>query len=148
MAKRPDGNTLKITKWTQKTLDRAVQEILRSGVFGGMLLESRPVWQLHGRVLIGQVRDADERDSSWWIVTGKVPLDHIDLAVAATPRDAARHFALKWQLDAARCEDPAVQKSLSHSDGPAMDQLATYLVEKSEFLYGLIEDDSLWGDAG
>jgi hypothetical protein len=50
-------------------------------------------------------------------------------AVATPPRDAARHFSLKWQLDAARNIEPA---------------LAETLIAKAEALYELVEDESLW----
>lgn len=120
--------------WIRETLNRAVREITNQGVFDGEFVEARPVWSLPERVLIGQIRETDEQAAFQWIICGDFPTDHIASTVASTPREALRHFSLKWQLDA--------------GDSQALDEHAENLVARAEQLYEMVADDSLWQEPG
>jgi hypothetical protein len=135
-----------VAAWTKETLDRAVGEFTRLDVFAGELIEARPVWRLPYRVLILQVRDPDDPGAFRWAICGAVPFDHIDAAVAATPLEAARHFSLKWQLDAARYHDPDVREALGIEHGEDLERLADSLIQHSQALAELTRDESLWQD--
>jgi len=64
--------------------------------------------------------------------------------VATTPRDAARHFSLKWQLDAARYENPAERHRLGLDPAEDWEANARALATKAEYLYKIVDDDQLW----
>ncbi len=118
-----------VDAWLRETLDAAVELSTNLGVVEDALVEARPIWSLANKVLIGQIREANERSTFTWVICGEFPTDHIGSSAAATARDAARHFSLKWQLDAARQTDPSI---------------ADKLIEKAEELYEIAEEDSLW----
>ncbi len=122
-----------VSEWTRETYDKAVQEIMSLGVLADELVEARPIWTLPYRMIIGQARESNVHATFTWIICGDVPTDHISSTVASTPRDAARYFSLKWQLDATRCNEPAQAETLA---------------AKAEEVYEIVEDEDLWPDSG
>ena len=137
-----------VSAWIKEILNESVDELMRRGVVTATLVEARPVWSLPFEIVIGQIRDADDKSTFKWVISGAVPVDHVESAVAATPREAARHFALKWQLDAVRYRDPSVQESLGPELKQGWDQLGERLATQAEALFELVETESLWQESG
>lgn len=114
-------------------------------VLDGAVLEARPSWALPPRILIAVLREQAAHDNSFWLICGAdVPFDYVSRSVAASSRDAARHFALKWQLEGARLAEstpgPAPERDRGSDDKNAGDRLAA----QAEALYRLVDDDALW----
>lgn len=125
-----DNETESALAWTRDTFDKAVLEIIERGVLGGEFVEAKPAWSLPNKLVVGKIRATNETQTFNWVICGHLmPTDHLGSAAAATPRDAARHFSLKWQLDATRAKDSAV---------------ADILIAKAEELYAIVEEDRLW----
>ena len=122
-----------VATWIRETLDAAVEVSTKLGIVEDALVEARPIWSLPQKVMIGQIREANDRTTFTWVICGDYPTDHIGSAAAATARDAARYFSLKWQLDAARHTDPS---------------FASKLTDWAEELYEIADDDSLWQESG
>lgn len=116
--------------WTKKQLDAAVYELMDRNLFAGPLLEAKAAWVFPFSLLIGRIRERGSEGDFDWFICGDAPLTHLHSSLASTPREAARHFALQWQLDAAR-------------QGAAGDDLA----RKAEALYELVEQPGLWDRA-
>jgi hypothetical protein len=133
-----------LTTWAREVLDGAVHEMMERGVVTTVLVEARPVWSLPYKIMIGQVRETHEQLTSIWVISGEVPTDYVGTATAATPREAARHFALKWQLDATRYLDPSVQDSLGAEQKDSWEHIGERLARKAEALFDLVENESLW----
>ena len=77
-------------------------------------------------------------------VCGEVPTDFLHSSIAATPREALRHFSMKWQLAAARHEEVTTKnQSQASSDSSQPDPIAM-LTSQAEDIYELVEDDRLW----
>lgn len=134
--------------WMREILDKAVLDIEALGIFADEVVEARPVWSVPDKVMIGQLRVANEPGSFRWIICGDLPTDHISSTVAANAREALRHFSLKWQLDAARYEDPAMRKQHGLDESKDWNHLTRQLVAKAEELYAMAEDDALWQAPG
>ena len=113
--------------WVKQTMDEAVEELMDRGVVGSVVAESRPAWTLPFTLLIGQVREHGKTDHFDWFICGDGPTTAANSKVAVTPREAARHFALQWQLQAAR-------------EGAKGEGLA----QKAGALYELVEDEAFW----
>jgi hypothetical protein len=113
--------------WTEKALKTAVEELLDRGITDTPLVEARPAWVLPFQILIGKIREQGDDAGFWWFISGDLPTDHAESSVAASAREAARYFALRWQIRAA-------------NDADAGSQLA----QRAEALYQLAEDDRLW----
>jgi hypothetical protein len=121
----------KLKSWIDTSIAEAVRELSGQGLMTGIMIEAKPAWVLPERILIGKLRDPGARSDFYWFICGEVPTDCLPSSVAPSPRDVARHFSLKWQLDAARQE----------SEGSELE-------ERAELLYALSDDDRLWFDAG
>lgn len=128
--------------WVKETLRRAVDEIVEIGLFDEPLIEAKPVWIFPPGFVIGKVRVQGESREFIWMICGDLPLDYLKSTLAKTPREAARHFALKWQLDAARRRDLA---PIDGADARKnLDAECERLASGAESLFKLIEVDSLW----
>jgi len=118
-----------VSEWAHESFDKAVRELIANELIDVEVFEARPAWTLEDRVVIGQVREVNSTSIFSWVICGEVPTDHISSDVASSPRDVARHFSLKWQLDAERQAEPAEKARLT---------------QMAELLYELAENDSLW----
>jgi hypothetical protein len=104
------------------------------------------VWTLPHRLFIGKIWPKSDKTRAFWVISGSdIPTDHIEASLAETAREAAKHFAMKWQLQSARLED----LGSSSAAGDEMqdvnwDQVANRLQVQAEALYGLVEKDDIW----
>jgi hypothetical protein len=114
--------------WIREQLDAAVQAINEKQVFDDAFVESRPAWILPMQILLGKARAQSDPLAYQWFICGDLPFDHIDSSAAATPKEALRHFAMKWQIAA-----ESLDKNSAES-----------LIVDAERLYGLTEDDRFW----
>lgn len=130
--------------WAKKELDKVIKEVTDQGAIESPLVEARPAWTKPFDVVIGQLRDQGVQTEFLWVIGGLVPSDCIHSRVAATPRDAARHFSMKWQLEAARYEDPAERQRLGLDPTVDWEACAKALIAKANYLYKIVEDDQLW----
>ncbi|MCU0988836.1 MAG: DUF4826 family protein [Xanthomonadales bacterium] len=117
----------KLNAWVKQRMDGAVRELMQRGVVEDVVVEAKPAWVFPFTLLIGRIRDQSGRAGFDWFICGDAPLSHVDSKMAATPREAARHFALQWQLDATRAGEAGAD-----------------LVKKAEALYELVQQDALW----
>ena len=116
-----------LSDWTAQTLNNAVQELLDRGITDTPLVEAKPAWVFPFQILIGRIREQGDDAGFWWFISGDLPTDHVESSAAASAREAARYFALRWQIRAANEADAGNQ-----------------LAERAEALYQLAEDDRLW----
>ena len=130
--------------WAREELNKVVKEITDQGAIESPLVEARPVWTNARDVVIGQLRDQGAPSEFLWVIGGSVPIDCVPSSVAASPRDAARHFSMKWQLEAARLENPAERQRLSLDPAEDWDARAKALIAKAEYLYKIADDDQRW----
>jgi hypothetical protein len=129
--------------WTAETLDAAVAEVISAGIFDEPMLQARPAWQIAGAILIADCQVAASR---YWLIAGTdSPTDVIPAHVAGTPREAARHFSLKWQLAAEqlRAGDSVAPQQITPDD---LSGRVGHLVKCAESLMELVEHDSVWVD--
>jgi len=112
--------------WGKDHLSAAVDELTDQGIVSTPFVEARIVWMLPQQLFIAELRESSTSPPALWVIGGDVPADHLDVMLADTPRDAARHFGLKWQMAAAR------------------DDAREALLEKAELLLALVEADEAW----
>ena len=130
--------------WIRSTFDDAVKRILKVGVISGAMAEARPAWALPHRLVIGQIRESANDEDFTWIICGELPTDHISSRVASTPRDAARHVALKWQMNAEKFRDPEHRKKLGISEVVDWAAECDRVTHQAEELYAIADDDRIW----
>lgn len=135
--KEEQPNQEELNAWIKKQLDAAVQKAMKQGRMEGLLVEAKPAWVLPFQVLIGMIREQGKTNSFDWCICGEVPTDFLQPGVANTPREALRHFAMKWQLAAARHNEVNLKN-------PTQDNPELKLATQAEDIYDLVEDDRLW----
>jgi hypothetical protein len=140
-----DVATEQAVAWARGMIDQAVQQFIDRGILEGAFLEAKPAWAVPSDVLIGLAREPGG-DHSFWLICGEnVPFDYLASSAAGSPREAAKHFALRWHLEAARMkesaspwENPGAERAAEHESAGAQ------LEHQAEFLYRLVDDDALW----
>jgi len=131
--------------WVKTQLDLATKEIIKHGNIDSLIVEAKPAWVLPFQILIGKIRAQGREDEFQWFICGEAPTDYLESEVATTPREAARHFAMKWQLGAARYQEQADQEDASgQKQETDWQEPVEQLVEKAEALYALADDTRLW----
>lgn len=132
----------KLNAWIKTQLNVAVAELTDQGRIESMLIEAKPAWVLPFQILIGKIRAQGESSNFEWFICGDLPTDFLESTVASTPRDVARHFSMKWQLQAARHQ--AMENQGPRGPDSGRDEIDSQLPEKAEALYGLVNEPGLW----
>lgn len=144
MQENPDKQDREELKaWIKQQLDDAVWGLMDKGALESLLVEAKPAWVFPYQVLIGKVREQGQPTAFDWFICGEVPTDLVDSENASTPRDAARYFAMKWQLEAARQESLA-EKTPTEQAPESPNAGVVTLADKAEALYALVDDAEIW----
>lgn len=132
-------------KWFKPILDDVVKEMIARKAIVGAAVEANPAWAIPHQILIAKVWGMGQKNRFIWTISGEgVITDHIAGSMAATPKDAARHFALKWQMDADRLRQVGNSKSPTGNTDPHMGNYADKLIKDAESLYDLTEREEIW----
>lgn len=102
-------------------------------------------WTVPHASLIARVRCPTRPGKDLWATGGDLPVDSIAVELASGPREAARHFFLRWQLESARLESLGGDAKAAGEGG--WRQSADSLAEKAERLNGYLRDEKVWGAA-
>ena len=131
--------------WYKPLLDAVVKEMLHRKAVVGAAVEATPVWAFPEKILIAKVWGTGEKSRFIWTISGDdVVMDQIPGKMAATPKEVARHFSLKWQMDADRLRALIAQKNQLNVPKVYMESYADKLVQCAESLYDLTERDDIW----
>lgn len=133
-----------LEKWLNNQLASAVRELTEQGLFNTAMVEAKPAWVFPFSLLIGMIREQGETTSFDWFISGDFPTARVHSSSASTAREAARHFALKWQLEAKRMEENIQEPTDGETRSEVSGKTSGQLVEMAQSLYELVEQDSLW----
>ena len=134
-----------LKKWFKPILDDVVKEMIARKAIVGAAVEASPVWAFQFQILIAKVWGMSQKNRFIWTISGEgVITYHIAGSMAATPKHAARHFALKWQMDADRLRQLGSSKSPVANTGMHMGNYADKLIKDAESLYELTEREEIW----
>jgi len=97
------------------------------------------------RILIAKVWDvSNEKDFIWTLSVDKLISDHIAGSLAASPREVARHFSMKWQMDADRVANFGQANAADDKTREQMQAYSNQLIQQAELLYDLSGRDGIW----
>ncbi|MGH8397532.1 MAG: DUF4826 family protein [Gammaproteobacteria bacterium] len=105
-------------------------------------------WMVPHRAMLGRVWPKHGVSPKLWVITGVVPTDHAEAHAAATCRDAARYFALKWQLEAARLEKGNGDTPAEPSSEIDWGDVSSNIAGRAEWIYALASDNRRWNADG
>lgn len=145
MAFRNPEEVEAFTEWAQQHIADMGRYVHTNGLLAGEL-RGHCVWAMPGRVFIGKIWPDDDRTKALWVISGElVPSDHIAENLAHSARDAARHFALKWQLQADRFASGLGEPDeAAGSDSVSWKEVGDQMVARAETLYAIAEQRELW----
>lgn len=128
-------------RWVREQHDQMARYAVRRELVGEDA-EGLPIWSIPHQVFLGRFYDKSNPTAGYWYIAGSVPSDHIERHLAPDPRQAVRHIALKWQLQAAQIEaggsDDGTEQRADFAD------VSRNLAEAAEMLMGCVENDSYW----
>jgi len=133
-----------LKKWVKSQLESAVRELSDQGLFDTAMIEAKPAWVFPFGLLIGMIREQGEVTSFDWFIKGDFPAARVHSSIASTAREAARHFALQWQLEAQRLEGGGAAAHGTEVSKSTVAPTSDQLVAMAQSLYELVEQDSLW----
>jgi hypothetical protein len=142
---KADADAKALESWYKSLLDQVVKEMIRLKAVTGTAVQATPVWMVPHQILIAKVWGiGHENDFVWSVSVDKLIADYVAGSLAATPRDVARHFSLKWQMDADRLLNLEKNKLAVEKADASMQAFSTKLVEHAEILYDMANRDDVW----
>ncbi|MCL1113109.1 MULTISPECIES: DUF4826 family protein [Shewanella] len=125
-------------EWVRTQFQKANRFLAEKGVIPSNVLASESRY-LAPYLAIWKMESKQPKKQTFWVMSGDLPSDYVDVKVAATARDAIRHFSMMWQLKAEN-----LHKSGMTKDATQM-KFAQLLVSRAESLYKMHQDEKLWG---
>ena len=133
------------TPWFKPMLDDLVKKMIKIGAVSGVAIDAAPVWGSENQLLIAKIWDSANKSQFIWAITGELAVtDHIPGSLAVTPRDVARHFSYKWQMDADRLAEMANNESQTANTKANIEAQSRKIIQLAESLYALTEQDDAW----
>jgi hypothetical protein len=125
-------------EWVRVQFQKANRFLAEKGVIPSKVLadESR---YLAPYMAIWKMESKQPKKQTFWVMSGDLPSDYVDVNVAKTARDAIRHFSMMWQLKAENLHQSGLTKD------PTQAKFANLLISRAESLYRMQADDKLWG---
>ncbi|MCG9697018.1 DUF4826 family protein [Shewanella sp. Isolate11] len=126
--------------WIREHFQKANRFLAEKGVIPERVIaeESR---YLAPFLAIWKLESKQPKSQTFWVMSGDLPTDYVDVSVAATARDAIRHFSMMWQLKAEN-----LMKSGATQD-PTQAKFAQLLVSRAESLFQIHNDEKLWKES-
>ena len=128
-----------------KTQQQQVADYLRRIQVFDTDITGEWLWIIPHRAMLGRVWPKHGNPSpKIWVITGVVPTDHAPAGSARTVREAARYFALKWQLEAARLGKGSGAAPTVGDAKIDWREMETNIAKRAEWLHDLMQDNRRW----
>lgn len=142
---KADADVKALESWYKSLLDQVVKEMVRLKAVTGVAVQATPVWMVPHEILIAKVWGVNhENDFVWTASVDKFIADYIAGSLATTPREVARHFSLKWQMDADRILKIEKSKLSVENPDAKMQDFSKQLIHHAESLYEMANRDDVW----
>ena len=145
MSKKTTPEQEEFRAWFKAELDKVVDRMIKEKAVTGVAIDAAPMWAVPNQVLIARVWSAAQKSQFIWTISGPgVITDHIRGSMAVGPKEAARHFSLKWQVDAENLQKSADNPSMKETVRAELKNQASKLVSDAEALFDLTMRDEIW----
>lgn len=128
-------------EWIREHFQKANKFLAEKGVMPSNVLVDECRY-LAPFVAIWKIESKQPKKQTYWVMSGDLPSDYVEVSVAQTARDAMRHFSMMWQLKAENLHRSGVTKERTQAD------FANLLVARAEDLYKMANDEKIWGEQG
>ncbi|MCE9678320.1 DUF4826 family protein [Shewanella sp. AS1] len=127
-------------EWVKEHFQKANRFLAEKGVIPSKVIQQECRY-LAPLLAIWKIESKQPKAQTFWVMSGDLPTDYVDVNVAATAREALRHFSMMWQLKA----ENLVQSGATQD--PTQAKFAQLLVSRAESLYQIHGDDKLWRES-
>lgn len=125
------------TEWVREQFQKANKFLAEKGIIPSKVLEQDSRY-LAPYLAIWKLESKQPQKKTYWVMSGDLPTDYVDVSVAETAREAVRHFSMMWQLKAENLIKSGATKDATQA------KFAQLLVARAESLYQIQEDENLW----
>ena len=125
------------TEWVREQFQKANKFLAEKGIIPSKVLEQDSRY-LAPYLAIWKLESKQPQKKTYWVMSGDLPIDYVDVSVAETAREAVRHFSMMWQLKAENLIKSGATKDATQA------KFAQLLVARAESLYKIQEDENLW----
>ncbi|MFT5235028.1 MAG: hypothetical protein ACI90A_000390 [Shewanella sp.] len=134
----PEQQEVLRQQWIKEHFQKANRFLAEKGVIPSKVIadESR---YLAPYVAVWKMESKQPTKRTFWVMSGDLPSDYVDVKVASTAREALRHFSMMWQMQAENLFKSGATKD------PTQAKFAQLLVSRAESLYQIQGDEKLWG---
>lgn len=124
-------------EWVRTQFQKANRFLAERGIIPSKVLagESR---YLAPYMAIWKMESKRPTPKTYWVMSGDLPSDFVDVKAAATARDAVRHFSMMWQMQAENLVRSGAVRDVTQA------KFARLLISRAESLYRMHKDDKLW----
>jgi hypothetical protein len=130
-------------QWHQAQQQQVADYVRRQGIFDTDIT-GEWLWIIPHRAMLGRIWPKHGVSPKYWVITGVVPTDHAEAGVARNVREAARYFALKWQLEAARLGKGSNAAPALGGDKIDWKDMENNIASRAEWLHDLMQDNRRW----
>jgi len=143
MGFKTEQDVEKFGDWLKEQMEVMSRHVYTSGLISTEAT-GLCVWSVPHLVFLGKIWAKDDDSMKYWVLSGlDLPTDHIEEGLATTPREAVRHFSMKWQLQSAKVSELGEEGDGS-ATGTDWRKIAGSLQSNAEALYTLVGRDELW----
>jgi hypothetical protein len=136
----PEEQEALTQQWIKTHFQKANRFLAEKGVIPSRVI-AKDSRYLAPFLAVWKMESKQPKVQTFWVMSGDLPSDYVDVKVAATARDAIRHFSMMWQLKAENLIKSGATKDATQA------QFAQLLVSRAESLYKIHHDDKLWRES-
>lgn len=127
-------------QWIREHFQKANRFLAEKGVIPSKVIAAESRY-LAPYLAVWKMESKQPKPQTFWVMSGDLPSDYVDVKVAASARDAIRHFSMIWQLKAENLKNSGATKD------PTQAKFAQLLISRAESLYQIHNDEKLWQGA-
>ncbi len=121
-------------QWQRECFQNAQKHLAEKGIIPHTVVEKDSRY-LAPLCAVWKLKAQDGK--TYWVITGRLPTDHVEVTAASNAREALRYFSLQWQLKADQIVNAGIR------DKTQLD-FANLLIRRAHGLYEVYEKDELW----
>ncbi|MGL4474285.1 MAG: DUF4826 family protein [Shewanella sp.] len=123
--------------WVREQFQKANRFLAEKGIIPGKVLVDQSRY-LAPYVAVWKMETAKPAKKTYWVISGDLPTDVVEVGAAANPREVLRHFSLNWQLKAENLIRSGAVRDKTQA------KFANLLISRAQSLYLMQNDEALW----
>ncbi|QSX32059.1 DUF4826 family protein [Shewanella avicenniae] len=133
----PAFTEAQLQAWVREQYQKANKFLAEKGIIPTKVITAESRY-LAPYVAVWKLEANHPTKATYWVISGDLPTDVINVNAAKDARDVIRHFSLAWQLKAENLIQSGAVKDETQR------QFANLLISRAQSLFQLHEQEALW----